>query len=453
MFLRSFLLSSALFMAPSLTWSAVIHVYPDGSGDAPTIDAAYFMANPGDVVMLGPGTFFEHNIPNIAGVELRSEMDDPNTTCIDAGQLGRCLLRAIGTISTSTTIRGITFQNGKSSSEGGLVIANGGRFEKCVFRNGSAPQGGAAVHSEFAVGFSECLFESNSATVGGGAIWSSPDGFEGTEVFQCVFRSNSTSGHGGAIYADVLGPMSSPFQVRESRFEENSAGGDGGGFYSTGVALQNDSCIILLSHFLGNSAANGGGARLQYQDVVISTNFFDNEATKNGGALLLHRIQGSNYNYYDVFARNRAGMKGGAIFIDEWISSYLDNSTFVSNEAPEGGHFYGDHTGTLHLNDSILAFAASGGAAGGSGSVAAGCSDVYGNVGGDFVGPLSDGFLLFSEDPLFCDAKNGDFTLQAESPCLSRPGCGGGYIGAHGQGCGVVSVDSKSWGAIKAMYR
>ena len=62
----------------------------------------------------------------------------------------------------------------------------------------------------------------------------------------------------------------------------------------------------------------------------------------------------------------------------------------------------------------------------------------------------------FSADPLFCDAAAGDFTLSSQSPCLpgNHPdGADCGLIGAFGQGCGTVSVQPSSWGAIKEMYR
>lgn len=60
------------------------------------------------------------------------------------------------------------------------------------------------------------------------------------------------------------------------------------------------------------------------------------------------------------------------------------------------------------------------------------CCDIYGNGWGDeFCG--TDGGGNFSEDPLFCDAPGGDYSLQDASPCLTGYGCG--RIGALGQGC------------------
>ena len=56
-------------------------------------------------------------------------------------------------------------------------------------------------------------------------------------------------------------------------------------------------------------------------------------------------------------------------------------------------------------------------------------------------------------DPLFCDPVNGEFTVDGASPCLPQNSNGCGLIGAHWQGCGVVSVDPSTWGQVKAQFR
>jgi len=64
---------------------------------------------------------------------------------------------------------------------------------------------------------------------------------------------------------------------------------------------------------------------------------------------------------------------------------------------------------------------------------------VYGNAGGDWTGCIADQYGIngnISEDPLFCDAENGDFTIRDDySPCApaNNPECG--LIGALGVDC------------------
>ncbi len=88
------------------------------------------------------------------------------------------------------------------------------------------------------------------------------------------------------------------------------------------------------------------------------------------------------------------------------------------------------------------------------------CCDIYGNTGGDYVGPISGMEGVngnFSADPQFCNLANSDFTLGDCSPCL--PGnhpysysCG--RIGALDVGCVCNSATEPStWGGVKAVYR
>jgi hypothetical protein len=97
------------------------------------------------------------------------------------------------------------------------------------------------------------------------------------------------------------------------------------------------------------------------------------------------------------------------------------------------------------MNRTIIAFNGAGMAVYTSSSTAtATCCDVYGNTGGDYVGGLNgqggtNGNI--SEDPTFCDASAGDFTLYAGSPCLPENNSCEVTIGCFGQGCTATAVD------------
>jgi hypothetical protein len=56
-------------------------------------------------------------------------------------------------------------------------------------------------------------------------------------------------------------------------------------------------------------------------------------------------------------------------------------------------------------------------------------------------------------DPLYCDPDQDDLTVSSLSPCLPENSLGCGFIGALGEGCGAVSVESTTWGQIKARFR
>jgi hypothetical protein len=87
----------------------------------------------------------------------------------------------------------------------------------------------------------------------------------------------------------------------------------------------------------------------------------------------------------------------------------------------------------------------------------AGCNDVYGNAGGDFLPPgVTDAGGNIFLDPRFCGASAADpYTLHADSPCLPANHPGGilcQQIGARPKGCAEVPAENKSWGGMKSLH-
>jgi hypothetical protein len=83
------------------------------------------------------------------------------------------------------------------------------------------------------------------------------------------------------------------------------------------------------------------------------------------------------------------------------------------------------------------------------------CCDLYGNEGGNWIGCIADQYGVngnMSEDPLFCDPDNEDFTLREDSPCAPANSGGCGLIGAVPVGCGATALEPTTWGAIKASF-
>lgn len=71
------------------------------------------------------------------------------------------------------------------------------------------------------------------------------------------------------------------------------------------------------------------------------------------------------------------------------------------------------------------------------------CSNIHGNVGGDWVGPLA-GLLgddeNISASPVYCDPMNGVLSLNEVSPCLPDNNACSTQIGARGLGCSGPST-------------
>ena len=405
-----------------------------------------------------------------------------NWAANDGGAL--CVLSAAGPI-----LENVVFDANVSGLRGGAVCTAGGRtvMNGCTFTDNSAPYGGALLLDHDMYVFIEaCGFSGNTA-LEGGAIFdydSSPSitgstftdnhasgpgdyrfggavyivnsnssvladcVFEGNDIHgevgfggglavhmakvtvtSCAFSSNAATGEvvgvGGGVYCynedDVWGPCSS---FDDCRFEANR--GDQGG----GLCCQHTSAPIRHCTFLGNEALTGGGAYVSYHPGQLRD---------------------------CVITENTAGY-GGGLFLGGGSNS-VTNVTIALNAASHGGGVFCSAEAAPIVANSIVALNSSGGAVqcdGASGAPSLSCCDVYGNAGGDWVGCIAglagvDGNLC--EDPLFCGAPDGDFSIDASSPCAaaSNPACG--QIGALGVGCETTAVQSVSWGGIKARFR
>lgn len=115
--MRMLLLFLAFFVLSfTATLSATWHVYPDGSGDAATINEALLLSAEGDTVLAAPGTYFESLIMR-NGRTLISETG-PEETIIDAQGIGRVIY--CSHLENPIYISGFTLRNGFADIGAGL---------------------------------------------------------------------------------------------------------------------------------------------------------------------------------------------------------------------------------------------------------------------------------------------------------------------------------------------
>jgi predicted outer membrane repeat protein len=417
----------------------------------PTIQAGLNAAMPGDTVEVACGTYQENGIELVSGVTLRSSSGLADCVIIDGLGQGRVLQGE--DISMTTVIAGVTVTGGVASGEwpevlGGGLFCEGGspRVTECVFSHNFGEYGAAAGFLwDCSPEFTNCVFRDNVATGQGGAVnyWGATE----PTMIKCEFVSNRAAA-GGAIYAAGL----SHFELRECVFEANSAS-FGGAIYTVATFAK-----MSYSTFGSNSAEGDGGAIYFYDDCIPLIEHCllqDNTAQQDGGAIFWWSSMGSISN--SRILHNQA-QNGGGIWIGRSNVS-IENTVLWSNTAFSFGGALRSFNSSCAITASIFAFTAGGSAVGCDVGVIVTCSDIFGSTGGDWVGCIADQAGIngnFSLDPLFCDAAAGDLTLSSESPCLpgNHPdGADCGLIGALGQGCGTVSVESKSWGEIKGLYR
>ena len=405
-------------------------------GEYPTIQAAIDAAVFGDTVLVAPGTYTHYEIRGTHtscvflkdGVALVSE-EGPNTTTIDARNLmgpQPSTVEGAALSSPLTALEGFTIANTGPFSFGGLILFGRLTVRDCIFRDLDEPgSSGAGANVNGEVIFDGCEFENCHAEVGG-AIYHSNGTIQmyGCEVREC--------GNIGIRLNENAGPPAESAWIEGCIFEDCADGGALSIAYIIAPVAIRD-CVFrgnIDNHTGGGGLSIGGnGSRL-----VEGCLFLHNEATGGNGG-------------------------GGAIAITG--PATLRNNTFWGNAAytDAGGSAirFRDGNGFEFLNNVIAGGIGEGGAIEAQfGSVNSSCNIFWANEGGDGV-HFTPGPTDREVDPLFCNPALEDFTVDSTSPCLPENSLGCGLIGAFGEGCTAVSVpgeyESKSWGAIKGLYR
>jgi predicted outer membrane repeat protein len=172
---------------------------------------------------------------------------------------------------------------------------------------------------------------------------------------------------------------------------------------------------------MNNYALDGAGIMALDGDPVIrNCSFIDNEADY-GGAMFYNNharpiISGS------YFFGNHAVRSGGAVYAETDASITVTNCTISHNASYSGGGIE-IRAADIEMINTIISFSGDGEALAvrGTPRIIIEYSDIFGNAGGDWIGPIEnllgqDGNI--SADPLFVDTLNNDCHLSENSPCI-----------------------------------
>jgi hypothetical protein len=373
-----------LLLLPALVESRTWYVKVDGTGDAPTIEAAIDSSQDGDEILVAAGTYTwtnqspanDHGIMMFVNKEiwLHSEAGR-DSTIIDAEGEGP-LIGISGEIAPiEPTIEGFTLRNG--SADYGWV--------------------GAAIWcSSCHPTIRNNVISDNWTFDWGGALFFS--GSNGT-ICDNVITRNIAVDRGGGIYC-----YNCQLVIRDNIFDDNGAGHYGGAIYCQQSNMTIDGNLITRN---GANSVGGGVYCL------------------NSDPIMTHNIIGWNLasDYY-----------GGGIFCGG-SSPTIINNTLFGNDSPSGAAIY-CYSSSPIVSDNIVANSLNGEAihCDGSSSPDITCNDFWNNAAGD--GNCTLGAHNFSANPVFCNEASEDFSLRENSPCAAPNSPGDcGLVGALPVGC------------------
>ncbi|MBU2502139.1 right-handed parallel beta-helix repeat-containing protein [bacterium] len=366
-------------------------VRPDGTGDFATIQQAIDAAAPGETVVLADGTYTGPGNRDLSfagkAITLRSQSGDADLCVIDCQG------------SASSQHYGIYFTSAETAAS---------VLENVTIRGGYKGTGAG------------CRIDAASPTLRG-----------------VVFRDNIASDSGaGVIMYGGAAPT-----IEDCRFLDNAAANAGGGMYVNTAYPQ-----LVRCEFRGNSAFwGGGGLYNQYASPnVIDCTFIDNTSDHWGGGVH-NRYAASAPNFTRCLFTGNSAPQGGASYSRDASTPAYFQCTFYGNSSADGAVLHGRSSSVLSVIRCILSFSFQGAAVTGDGTATFNllCCDVFGNVGGDYTGPIAGQAGTndnIHADPVFCDVYDDDFTLGGISPCLPGKSECGQLIGALGEGCVVSAV-------------
>ncbi len=395
----------------SKTWN----VGADGSGDAPTVQAAIDSATSGEIVLVHPGTYYE--VIDFKGKDIIvTSAEGPESAILDG--------------SGFSGVAVVTFQSGESRAA---------RFQGLTVRRGV--QGIHIVEAQPTVALN-VITENVGARYGAG-IWCEVRDID-HGVWSPLIQANSvTKNTAGNICGGIGTWVGMTPEIVGNYVSENRAeAGDGGGVYFRGMNRGGAICgNVIVDNFAGD---HGGGV---YALGFPYGNPLQFELSRN----LIAR------NTAD--GREGTGDSGGGVWLWE-TAAWVHHNTIVDNAghgkgSPNGGGIAILRPSAPIIEQNLIAFSQAGGGIWCSGESTPVIRNnlAWMNVGGDGVGSCPSWWQANGNvvaDPLFCDRTAGDYSLSTGSPALTHPA---GPLGAiPGEGCQPTLVERTTWGSVKARY-
>jgi parallel beta-helix repeat protein len=350
-----------------------------------------------------------------AGGMLAESCNSTITNCTFIGNSAKRTGGAIWNHYGNPIITNCSFIGNSADSKGGMKNQNSNPMVKdCRFIRNVAYTSGAGMNNlNSNPTVINCTFENNSAELSGGGMKnknSSPI------LTNCTFIGNSARENGGGI---EISDNSNP-TISNCVFRGNSAGYQGGGMFNQ----TNSSPTIINCTFVENRATKdaGGMANDQSSPIVINCIFKGNSAGEDGGGMCNSKRSNPKLTNC-LFSRNSADKGGGGVAI-RFSEPNVINCTFDNNSAKVGGAIGHSNESSPKLVNCILwnNIAAKGPQVSLEYSSVTvkycnfkdGSPGIYVDQNSSVAWDISN----IDAKPLFVDAANDDYRLQAGSPCI-----------------------------------
>lgn len=329
------------------------------------------------------------------------------------------------------------------------------KMTRCTVKNNrvteSGENGGGVRMEKGSVTMVDCMIEGNAAESGGGvdivpqAI--SPAAAIATLICtNTVFRGNTVANSGGGVRIYQHGRAffdDCRFEGNKTTSESSTDNNGGGGVMMTNQGAGNAEnpygyCSVSNCVFGGNiSAVRAGGLgctwNTNFCGVVVNTIFTNNQSRIQGGGLCIREIEANPnpaiirnclFAFNETTADENSDSNGGGVLLVTRSNLVMENCTIVSNNIRNTKHSTSKSGGIHHrwggtLKNCIVAFNTKCGqpedtASWNSDRTAA---NYINCCGWPAVAKFTKENGCIAADPKFVDPTNGDFTLQASSPC------------------------------------
>ena len=434
--LVSSLLAVGFFVLGSNLSSAdTLHVCPSGCAYR-QIRVALWDAQPGDTIMVGPGTYRE-SLGLKTGVRVQGAGSDVTFLISE----GRPAVVGTGSITATCVLDGFTIIGGahEPTSRGGAIYIDSGAkqiISHNVISGCVASEKGGGIYVEgpgTAPVIVDNFFVGNTVQhVGGGAIYVQD---AAPVIERNTFIGNLADKDGGALAVYTTGVPIPQAVVANNVFISNSALAKGGAIY-----LQGASPEIRANHILSNTALSGAGihandhcsARVEGNLIAYNVTIGAGDDSAGGGLAI---VGGSNAWVNRNIIRQNGAARGDGVYIDN-ASPDVTNNVIVDNGSANlvlttaSPHIVNNTIlgsscrGTTGIDlfgssqprvvNNIIAFEGYGIRGDGEAAPIILYNDLWMNLQADSSG-VQAGATNLSADPCLVDAANGDYHLTSNS--------------------------------------